>query len=441
MDFKDVIVRYIKPLFPVAKFCLPSQTAKKFPNRGNDYCSTNSTTLILRKDKNKKCEELRKNDEEVYLQQSQLFSDIEKKVVNQFLRILFEKKIYELQYENDILDKIYNQCLRRALMDAVLEEKSTTQNFDLIHKVDDLCQYWSKRTYEGNKVSFAIKLPDKLPNHDIDLQEYKEDYFASLTNGIDECLSIGENGKISSYLGFFKEGISIEDEKLNAPYRFLRLCKNSGKNGVLALTRNNEILYFKESLVDDKMTKELVFAERNQQFILYSHSANIRKMADGKRGVTFASNLLDAMYKTALDVSYTRTGAILACVDEKNNSEKLRKLIGDDNYTINGKGKQETIKKLINGKCFQELDRALRAELASMDGAFIFDRHGNILTVGTIINLEKGGGIINGGGRKTATLTLAKYGLAIKISNDTYIECYDEKNISSPLLVIGAKNS
>ena len=63
MDFKDVIVRYIKPLFPVAKFCLPSQIAKKFPNRGNDYCSTNSTTLILRKDKNKKCEELRKNDE------------------------------------------------------------------------------------------------------------------------------------------------------------------------------------------------------------------------------------------------------------------------------------------------------------------------------------------------------------------------------------------
>jgi hypothetical protein len=76
----------------------------------------------------------------------------------------------------------------------------------------------------------------------------------------------------------------------------------------------------------------------------------------------------------------------------------------------------------------KELNRSLRAELASMDGAFIFSTTGNILAVGAIINqVDKGQN--NGGGRSAATKMLAKYGIAMKISNDTYIECYaTEKN-------------
>ena len=77
--------------------------------------------------------------------------------------------------------------------------------------------------------------------------------------------------------------------------------------------------------------------------------------------------------------------------------------------------KTATLKKLIAGRKFQELDRKFRQELIAIDGAVIVDYDGKILAVGAIVKIEAGS---SGGGRLAAAKTLSNYGISIKISND-----------------------
>jgi DNA integrity scanning protein DisA with diadenylate cyclase activity len=125
------------------------------------------------------------------------------------------------------------------------------------------------------------------------------------------------------------------------------------------------------------------------------------------------------MYLSALDVSFTKTGGLIACIDKKNIKD-AQTLFSDD-IICNGCKKQRigVFKELIAGKKFQDLSRSLRAELIAIDGATIIDSDGNVLAVGAIVKLEGGS---SSGGRKAATKALSEYGTAIKISNDSYIE-------------------
>ena len=75
---------------------------------------------------------------------------------------------------------------------------------------------------------------------------------------------------------------------------------------------------------------------------------------------------------------------------------------------------------------FIELDRKLRAEFVSMDGATILDKHGDVISFGAIIQNDSGS---YGGGRGAAAKKLSKFGLAIKISTDGYIEVYIDEEV------------
>ena len=66
-------------------------------------------------------------------------------------------------------------------------------------------------------------------------------------------------------------------------------------------------------------------------------------------------------------------------------------------------------------KPFQRLDRRLRQEILSMDGATVLKHTGEVLAAGSIVRVPAGSA---GGGRRAAALQLSKHGLAIKISAD-----------------------
>lgn len=160
-------------------------------------------------------------------------------------------------------------------------------------------------------------------------------------------------------------------------------------------------------------------------------------------------DLLNEIYLSALDVSFAHSGGIIACVKEEKissliDSEKNKSPILDplDNLlpsnivktpkTFNSKEdkkrflKRNFLLNIINGKNFLTIDRKLRSELISMDGATILDFNGNVISVGAIIQNDSGS---YGGGRGAAAKKLSKYGFAIKISTDGYIEVYIEERI------------
>lgn len=83
--------------------------------------------------------------------------------------------------------------------------------------------------------------------------------------------------------------------------------------------------------------------------------------------------------------------------------------------------KRTVLKKLVNYNPFWDIDRKLRSELISLDGACILDCTGNVISFGAIIQNDCGS---SGGGRGAAAKKLSKYGMAVKISTDGYIEVY-----------------
>ena len=72
-------------------------------------------------------------------------------------------------------------------------------------------------------------------------------------------------------------------------------------------------------------------------------------------------------------------------------------------------------------QCFMQLDRKLRCELISLDGALILNKDGKICACGAIIKNDSGS---TGGARGAASQKLSRYGFAVKISTDGYIELY-----------------
>lgn len=61
-----------------------------------------------------------------------------------------------------------------------------------------------------------------------------------------------------------------------------------------------------------------------------------------------------------------------------------------------------------------------------MDGAAILNFDGSIISFGAIIQNDSGS---YGGGRGAAAKKLSKYGFAIKISTDGYVEVYINERI------------
>lgn len=409
MDFKDIVQKFIAPLFSIKENVICGQESlERMPQ---SYCSIGvaNQILILRREKIK-------NGDKIELKRTQAFSVEERSIANEFLRFLNDGNLYNTVSELDF--SVYPKVLELTMLKTVMPDISNDAFF---RDLSFLFDYWSNRTYEGNKISFAIKVPKKIEENESYFNECKQDYFASLSNGVDEFIQLNKHGEVDKIIFCEKK-----DLKELAPLRFLKLAKASDKCVIVALTRNSEILIFKDGKV--------WAAKRNMQWILYTHDTYLKKMGLGIPKWT--QNLKETMYQTALDTSYTKTGAILAMLFYDENKEEIDNVIGKDKLIISENETNKKIKTICNlikknnGELykFQELNRSLRAELASMDGAFIFSTTGKILAVGAIINqVDKGQN--NGGGRSAATKMLAKYGIAMKISNDTYIECYaTEKN-------------
>ena len=135
------------------------------------------------------------------------------------------------------------------------------------------------------------------------------------------------------------------------------------------------------------------------------------------------------IYLSILDVSFSHTGGSIAIID-KEYTEKVKNeyIFRDDLDRVDQKDeKKQILKRLIEAgvgneyRLFHILDRKLRQDLLSLDGATVIDSYGKILSIGSIVKISGGS---DEGGRTAATKQLACYGLGIKVSEDGHITAY-----------------
>ncbi len=241
----------------------------------------------------------------------------------------------------------------------------------------------------------------------IKLEElWRDDFSRVLSNGFDSMYVCGSDGRVFT-LACLPSPPSVEF----SPHRLGSIaawCEKKQRIAIV-LNRSGEVLVFKD--------KKLQFARRRGAWRYFAHDSVVRRLGVGNKA------LRRAVYESSLDVSFARTGGCVAVLTAKG-APRVGTVLADRDLIARGEHARTKLLAYAVKKPFHQLDRRLRQELLSMDGATLLTHTGKVLTAGSIVKVQGGS---TGGGRTAATLKLSTLGLAIKISADGPITGFRNK--------------
>lgn len=321
---------------------------------------------------------------------------------------------------------------------------------DKIERLFDILENWSVKTYEGRpvKLGFIIN-PNAKSKFDTNFGDWCEflndDFSAVLTDCNNSVIELDENCNFCNYYSVTEDNVVKEYEiKKYLPIEFSNVISRYvvGECVGIFLLDNGDIILSKNGRV--------LFVKRNLQWLNFEYDA-FEKAFDGYfKKNQVKDGLLEEIFASMLDVSFAHSGGIIAVVNDRkslinsrkketpilseiddllseSSLEEIAKKLGRQKKRYNKKEvrkrmlKRNVIASLVKNKDFIHLDRKLRCELISLDGACILDTEGNVCSFGAIVKSDSGS---TEGGRGAAARKLSHNGFAIKISTDGYIELY-----------------
>lgn len=364
----------------------------------------------------------------------------------QILREILRVSRFDFRKPNFSAKQMYdkNNVYRNALFDAAFEVGLCNWiGSELIYELIVQLREWSQKTYEGNHMPFGFIVDvNKGSTGTIDYLSFlKSNHSAVFTDGISSGIKLDYKGRIVKYFSSVQERQSSNNEHVPwTPYEYIdfaNICHSeNGSNWIgVIMQSNGDMMIFK--------SMGLSFVKRNGKWMrLDSYTIHntirnrFRPRLPEESESTYemlSKKFADEVFLSVLDTSFAHSGGCIAIIDDENVDFVQRNSFPNDSLVNNSmpSKKKDIIKRLIDtgsidqGKTvFQSLDRKLRLELLSLDGATVLDSTGRILCAGAIVKIEGGS---EGGGRLAAAKELAKSGLAMKISMDGSIQCFEGK--------------
>lgn len=423
---KSTIEKYILPLFSGASIEKSEESSAK-----NQRMAVSVTPTMLK---------IKFGDDSPfrhYIQRSQPFTKNDIALLNCAIKEM-TSNAPNPGYE----EVVYGACLERAICEYISSIVFESEKVDrqaamtqtLINVISAM-NAWSLRTYEGRRLTFGIIVDGSKGVLDKNIEPsyfIDKDYFAPLSDAISTSIKLDINGLFISHETLTKSP-SVD---LHTPYRFIDFTAACEKDKIgIALLQSGEVLLFSN--------KQLLFAKREGKWQLYDHGVSITRFANGARTVPI--NIRTAIYLTALDVSFARTGGCIGYINKTMTKdavaiikeEEVLIAVSDEQDIPRAKDVETAIYKrlskkasliysLIGNTMFDRIDRKLRQELSGIDGALVINSDGNVIACGTI--LTKVSSSTEGGGRLAAALELSNHGMSVKISADGGITGFHKEN-------------
>jgi hypothetical protein len=320
----------------------------------------------------------------------------EARVIEAFVSLL-GRMSSELQ--GPLKEDLLSTFQRRVVAEASTEPGES----DNLLKLIDQMALWASRLYEGAPITSAIAIdPGVQGVKSLPLSSIaSEDFFAVLSNGMDSMLTLSRHLNLTGHIVLD----SSPSDSGFCPWRYTAIAKwtSMGRGRIaVVLNRLGEILILRDG--------QLLFARRGGNWHFLTHTPVLRQMAVPK-----AEGIRQAIYETALDASFARTGACIGVIASGRGHLAEDVIAEPDLLETLQSNKSKALAKIIGGRKFQELDRTLRQELVAIDGATVLNHRGEIVSVGAILKLR--GGSTNGG-RTAAAKQLANLGMGVKVSQD-----------------------
>jgi hypothetical protein len=187
-----------------------------------------------------------------------------------------------------------------------------------------------------------------------------------------------------------------------------------------------------------------VFAEGAQVFTFRNagwHLLDLAAKYDMWERAVGQPALARKLFQTALDLSDVREGALFVVLHQP--LESLNELVAPvdrlDMELVGQQSDPETPSRrhllhVLAGRTLTDLDPSLLDALATLDGAVVTDRNGQLLAVGAILRhppatlpgTERG---ITEGARTTAAMAASRHGPVLKVSEDGMISFFDDGRV------------
>ena len=397
--FRKVVEKLLFPLFPGTEFQStgPVPIPKKNKHKLVTQVGSGTDLKLMPHSKSKVC---------VQIHRPQKFADAEKEIIGTFLESIGRAyRDWETFHGLDTAASVMTEFVAGSIASDFAA---------LTGRVISMLISWAQQTYEGDRIAFSVGFDPAASDSAIEFNDIQaEDFLKVLSNGHDTLLVLNPNGQLVGHETIVLPASTVD---LMSPIRFEGVAKwTSDGAGRIAITlnRNGEILAFKQGA--------LMFARRRGDWRYFAHDSVIACFVNGALARNSSAELRREIYRTALDAAFARSGACIGVTNAASKQKALDSLIDpNDQLRHDERGsKAKAMAVLIGNRRFQELDRRLRLELVSIDGATVLDHEGAILAVGAILKI--GPGSSGGGGREAASRELARFGLGIKVSNDGYI--------------------
>jgi DNA integrity scanning protein DisA with diadenylate cyclase activity len=197
-------------------------------------------------------------------------------------------------------------------------------------------------------------------------------------------------------------------------------CASNGDVIGVSLTRQGDVL------VLDGGTLRFSYRLGLWRYWNHNHLIDLLRNAARAQRVSPKSipRVVRALYRSALDVSFRRTGGLFVLLK---NQRSIRSLVRQgDAIADNDRGELESsFDKVLPSKSILQLSRRTIAELAAADGAIVLNKKGEILAYGAVLEPKQRGTIHRAEGSRTkAAIGASHYGIAVKISSDGDIAVY-----------------
>lgn len=334
------------------------------------------------------------------------------------------------KYNNDLRRRFYIQsicsmAITIALSSHLMSDKNNDASSIITKVIFELVK-WASKTYEGTRIPFGfIITKDNSSGSGEDYTNFlKTKNSALFTDGVFSAIKLNAKGEIKEYIPLISTETPDNKGWLPlCPSRFAGFSKEctGADTGIVALS-NGDIMLFQKN--------ELVFTRRSGKWGAWRSEYFIATIPEN---MVINSLLMKTIYISLLNASFAHCGACFAIIAE-NKISAVRTLIGDgmlDEISRNAEieQKKEIIRELIVDRSdkdckplpFERLNEKLRTELMSLDGAFVIDTKGNVMTAGAILSVKPGS---NEGGRSAAAKELSTCGIGVKVSEDGEISVF-----------------
>lgn len=349
---------------------------------------------------------------------TQVFNKATRKLINAVLdqlsvatKMVLNKVNYK-NYDNyKFRDALYDSAFLRGLSRWLSGGKCN----EIVYHIIKSLKEWSIKTYEHNRVKYGIIIDlDNAEGDGPDFLSYiQKDVSATISNGEQTSYLLNNKGKIIR-VGEISRIISNADGNHIplSPKNYEKICGVSDNSIIgFTLTENGAICCFKNL--------ELSVARLNGKWTIF----NFKMFKKIFKNVLSLSNenFIKDIYLSCLDVAFAGTGGCIALINNSKVDEIESVLPSKEDYSS-----KIMITSLYEDN-FTKLSRELRKELLAVDGACVLLEDGRVRAFGALVNDVSRQ--LTGGARAASACTLSKYGIAIKISADGYLQVYKNKEI------------